>query len=71
MNQLYYGEKPISKNELPEATMKELRNTHFNLGGMPTNFQTEMSSKYNAPNFDKASNYKSVPKYESGTWVAK
>lgn len=51
--------------------MKELRNTHFNLGGMPTSFQTEMSSKYNAPNFDKASNYKSVPKYESGTWVAK
>lgn len=51
--------------------MKELRNTHFNLGGMPTSFQTEMNSNYNAPNFDKANNYRSVPKYESGTWVAK
>lgn len=51
--------------------MKELRNTHFNLGGMGTNFQTEMASKYNAPPPEALSNYKSVPHYESGKWVPK
>lgn len=41
MNQLYYNRKEASKNSLPESTMKELRNTHFNLGLMPQQYRTE------------------------------
>lgn len=51
--------------------MKELRNTHFNLGGMPNNFQTEMGSNYNSPPLESLSNFKSGPRYESGNWVPK
>lgn len=41
INQLYYTRKEPSKNSLPESTMKELRNTHFNLGLMPQQYSTE------------------------------
>jgi hypothetical protein len=40
INQQYYNRKEISQNSLPESTMKELRNTHFNLGLMPQQYQT-------------------------------
>ncbi len=38
INQLYYNKKEITKNALPESTMKELRSTHFNLGLMPQQY---------------------------------
>jgi len=40
VNQQYFTAKPIHANNLPEATMKELRSTHFNLGSMKPNYQT-------------------------------
>lgn len=53
VNQQYFTAKPIAKNTLPEATMKELRNTHFNLGGMPQQYQTE-SNYYQHPQMQQS-----------------
>ena len=73
MNQHYFTEKQLTKNELPESTMKELRNTHFHLGAMPQNYQTE-SGYYKHPSSQPpgTSNMDfKIPTYESGTWVDK
>ena len=40
VNQGYYDVKKIAKNGLPEATMKELMGTHFNLGSADRNYST-------------------------------
>lgn len=40
VNQGYYDVKKITKNELPEATMRELMGTHFNLGSAGRNYST-------------------------------
>ena len=71
MNQKFYDHKPILRNELPESTMKELRATHFNLGGMSSSYQTEMNGNYNMPHSDSLSMAAKIPEYESGTWVNK
>lgn len=49
INQLYYNQKEITKASLPESTMNELRNTHFNLGQAQLQYQTE------------SNNYRSIP----------
>jgi hypothetical protein len=49
INQLYYTQKEMSKACLPESTMNELRNTHFNLGQAQLQYQTE------------SQNYRSMP----------
>ncbi len=54
INQHYFTEKPIQKNNLPEQTMKELRATHFNLGSMKPNYSTETNlyQPFNSSNFN-------------------
>ena len=71
INQLYYNEKPITKNELPESTMRELRATHFNLGGAKSPYETEMGGNYHKPPIDSLAMASQCPNYESGTWVPK
>jgi hypothetical protein len=41
---MFHGEKPIVRNALPEATMSELRNTHFSLGKSSSGYQTETNN---------------------------
>lgn len=46
VNQGYYDAKQITKNELPEATMRELQGTHFNLGAASRNYSTENNQNF-------------------------
>lgn len=75
INQLYFDRKQPSKNSLPETTMKELRNTHFNLGLMPQQYRTE-NDYYKKTLQAKESQGPTkltyeIPSYDSGTWVDK
>jgi hypothetical protein len=70
MNQLYFDRKQPSKNSLPESTMKELRNTHFNLGLMPQEYRTE-NDYYKKSNQAPTKLTYEIPSYDSGTWVDK
>jgi hypothetical protein len=71
MNQLYYTQKEISKASLPEATMKELRGTHFQLGQMPQKYVTENHNYRSASQAHEPKLSEKIPVYESGTWVDK
>ena len=53
-NQIYHEAQPFEVSALPAETMKELRTTHFALGGSRPNYSTE-SSQYQAhpPSFTK------------------
>lgn len=43
-NQMYHEALPYESNALPQETMKELRATHFQLGGSRPNYTTEAAS---------------------------
>lgn len=68
MSQHYYNLKPMEKTALPEATMKELRLSHFNLGGSRPNYSTETNS-YQAFNANNVRSKDELPVYQCGTWV--
>ena len=53
--------------------MKELRNTHFNLGLMPQQYQTENDhyKKMHAAKQNQAKLTFEIPVYETGTWTDK
>jgi hypothetical protein len=72
MNQLYFTKKEATQACLPEATMKELRNTHFGMGQAPLSYQTESHNYRSVPGRSPNSqlNFK-IPTYEAGTWVDK
>jgi len=51
--------------------MKELRNTHFSLGGGQNNYNTESSSNYAKPQHGTNQGAQKSQNHESGTWVPK
>ena len=51
--------------------MKELRNTHFNLGGMSAGYGTENTQNYHKPPPEALNVEMNMPQYETGTWNQK
>ena len=51
--------------------MRELRNTHFNLGGMSAGYATENTQNYHKPPLSSLNQQTKIPEYEAGTWNQK
>lgn len=51
--------------------MRELRNTHFNLGGMSNGYVTENTQNYHKPPLSSLNDKTKIPEYEVGTWNPK
>lgn len=67
-NQIYHGEKQLQRNDLPTETLKELRQTHFRLGGTDGGYQTESNNyrHFKGHQPDKAFN----PKLQNSSPIA-